>query len=87
MELNSSSKQWITIKTNNQSPIFVANCILSCLSTELKDKIKPKTLIHRAYASDLDSEIQVSTFSQQLSFKMRTLRRKLNVSLALNVFH
>ena len=44
-------------------------------------------LVCRTYASDSDSEIRVPTVSQQLSFKSRTLRRKLNVSLAPNDFH
>lgn len=44
-------------------------------------------LVYRAYARDLDSETQVSTSSQQLPFKIRTLRRKLNVNLAPDDFH
>ena len=65
----------------------MANCTSSCHSTYLKHKTKQKTLIHRAYASVLDLETQVPTSSQQLSFKTRTLRRKLNRSLAPNHFH
>lgn len=53
----------------------------------LKTKQNKKTLVYGAYANDLESEIPGSTFSQRLSFKIRTLRRKLNVSLAPDDFH
>lgn len=53
----------------------------------LKTKQNKKTLVYGAYANDLESEIPVSTFSQQLSFKIRTLWGKLNVSLAPTDFH
>lgn len=47
----------------------------------------PKMLVYRVHAGDLDSEILASTFSQQLSFNIGTLRRKSNMSLAPDDFH